>query len=302
MFDLHDIVFRNRLRMAKFSTFEDKNEGVGHILTMQDNHMFRSNFLAQEAIEKSHLQVRENHYATCWTTEPDKIAMWSLYSSDRLSIRVGTTIGKLIDAIHKANEFNSWAKATGEPGSRKRITWNYTVQAVKYVDYFQLRDKVRSRFSIFNQQAHAKAKKNPDYFKAGGEFYSDYKVFQQESISERDGLFLKDAAYSHEHEVRGILYSGVRNNITLVDWRKNDNPFENLFDWADPDELDDFLHVDVAPDFLDSVCFDPRLPKYKREVFEALFPSLSNKTQESRAFGYVFVQDTFTSDYDGKSI
>jgi hypothetical protein len=286
--------------MAKLSTFNDKNEGVGNVLSLQEEPLFRVTVLEQKAIEKYHLLTLENYYVTCWTTEPDKIAMWSLYSPDKLSIRVGTTVGKLNDALHKAHEFNSWGKAIDEPGTRKRITWHCSVQTVDYVDYFSLRDKIRSRFKSMEEQMSAKVKTNKNYFdKNNGEFYAEYANFQKERVQKREGLFLKDVAYSHEHEVRGVLCSGVRNNMSFIDWKESDDPMKNLWEWAMPGELDDFFYVEVAQDFLDSVCFDPRLPKYKLDVLQALFSSISNKIIESKAFGYVFTQDDFTSDYNG---
>ena len=300
MFDLFDLISQRRLRLAKFSTFEDKNEGVGSIIKMQDAPVVRQNYLARESIEKNHAMVRENHYATCWSTEPEKIAMWSLYSDDKSSLRVATTFGQLRDALRQCNEDNSWIKVAAEPGSKKRITWYFSVESVEYVDYFHLRDRVRDRYRTFRQLTKDKGGKDPEYFKPGGGFFEDYRVFrQQPPVVGENGIFQKDSAYEHEHEVRGVIFSGIRNDLTETAWRARDDPFSDLYDWAEPGHLDDFMYAEIPANFIDSACFDPRMPRYKRDVFEALFPSLVGRFVDSRAFGYAFCQESFASDYDG---
>ena len=300
MFDLFDLVSRGRLRLAKFSTFEDKNEGIGSIIRMQDIPMFRQKHLARESIERSHAVTRENHYATCWSTEPDKIAMWSLYSSDKTNIRISTTFGKLRDVLRQCNETNSWTKFAAEPSSKKRITWNFSVESVEYVDYFHLRDQVRDRYRSFHELTSCKGSKDAKYFNPGGGFFEDYRAFQQRSSSEeKNGVFLKDSAYEHEREVRGVIFSGIRNDVTVAEWSASEDSIKNLWDWAEPSHLDDFLYANIPDDFIETACFDPRMPPYKRKVVEALFPSLARKFVESRAFGHALTQESFASDYDG---
>ena len=300
MFDLFDLISRRRLRLSKFATFEDKNEGIGNIIKMQGTPLFRQNYLACDSIERNHAMVRENHYATCWTTEPDKIAMWSIYSGDKSSIRVATTFGKLREALKRCNDDNSWAKVVAEPGSKKRITWNSSVESVEYVDFFHQRDLVRDRHRTFRQFAKDRGSKDPEYYSPGGGFAEDHRAFLQKPAEVGGiGIFMKDSAFEHEHEVRGVIFSGIRNDLTETAWRANDDPFCDLFSWAEPGHLDDFLYAEVPADFIDSVSFDPRMPRYKRDVLEALFPGLVGRFVDSRAFGYAFRQESFASDYDG---
>lgn len=51
----------------------------------------------------STLNVREGIYGQCWSKFKDSDALWRLYSSDKKSVRIKTTIGKLFDTIYTSN-------------------------------------------------------------------------------------------------------------------------------------------------------------------------------------------------------
>lgn len=299
LFDLYEISVRRRLRLSKFSTFEDRNEGVGNILVLQDSTMFRQKYINAAEIDKEHALTRENHYATCWTTEPDSIAMWSLYSPDRSSIRVSTTAGKLCSVLLGCLEKLSWDNHLDKHGTRVPIAWNCQVDPVKYLNYFSLRDAIRERFRAFDEAATSKASADPTYLSDPSKFRADYSSFQAQRVVDGDGLFLKDDAFSHERQVRAVLHAGVRNELTLEEWRRRDNAFDNLFEWARAGELVDYIFAELSQNFLESICFDPRMPQFKQDVLAELLPAKNYTVERSRAFGYALAQESFASNYDG---
>jgi hypothetical protein len=299
LFDLYEMAGRRRLRLSKFATFEDRNEGVGSILEMQDSTTFRQKYIDAAEIEKEHALARENHYATCWTTEPDSIAMWSLYSSDRSGIRVSTTAGKLCSVLEQCMKERSWLNHLEKPGTRVPIAWNYRLNPVKYVNYFNLRDAIRARFKAFDQTASDKARADPGYLSDPAKFRADYMKFQDQRVVDGGGLFLKDDAFSHESEVRGVLYVGVRNELTYEQWRKRNNPLDNLFEGAQVGELETQIFAELPRDFVETICFDPRMPQFKQDVLLNLLPVQDYKVECSKAFGYALVQESFSSNYDG---
>ncbi|NBD20960.1 DUF2971 domain-containing protein [Aquabacterium fontiphilum] len=301
LFDFYEIAGRRRIRLSKFATFEDKNEGVGSILVMQDNTIFRQKYIDRAEIEKEHALTRENHYATCWTTEPDSIAMWSLYSSDKSGIRVSTTAGKLCDALNKCLSQRSWTNHAHEHGTRAPIAWHYQVKPVRYVNYFTLRDVIRERYSKSHNATMEKASADPTYLSDPTKFRADYLEFQANSAANGDGVFLKDAAFSHEREVRGVLYAGVRNDLPHEVWLKRNNPLQNLFESAQAGELEDYIFAEIPHDFIDSICFDPRMPQYKQDILTNLLPTQGYTVEHSKAFGYALAQESFASNYDGLS-
>ena len=299
IFDLFELLENQKLRLTKLSKFADQNEGVGHILYFQDDPLFRQKFIEREAIRKEHAYICENHYASCWTTEPDQISMWSLYSPDYSSIRISTTAAKLRKALHDAHSKMQWQDHLHPPGSRKLVTWRTSVQKVEYIDFFQARDEVRQRWKNYEELQSKHMFESPNYLEPDGAFRKHFDQMLRERAIDREGIFLKDRAYVHENEVRGVLYCGVRNGVTAEALREKPNPFANFFDAADPGELPDYLQVDTSANLVESLCFDPRLPKYKREVFEKIINSFSGKIAESRAFGYALAQESFACDYDG---
>lgn len=301
-FDLYEILVNRRLRFSKLSTFSDKNEGIGHILEFQDHYLFRHMHIDPVRIEQEHSRVQENNYLSCWTTEADLISMWALYSPDCASIRISTSVGKLWSVLGSLYSRMLWTKENNNPGSRAQIIWHSQLEPVEYVDFFKIRDEIRKKYQAFEQMASAAMRADKSYSERPDGFKKDYDELHSKKIVTRDGLFLKDQAYIHENEVRAVVSSGVRNDLTLEEFRKLDDPFASFFEGAKTGELPNYIYADVDSNFIDAVCFDPRLPEFKRHVFESILSGVLPTVEKSRAFGYAPRQESFASDYDGNPI
>lgn len=301
-FDLYGILVNHQLRMPKLSNCLDRNEGIGQILQFQDNELFRFRYTDKSRIADAHESVLESHYLTCWSLEPDMIAMWSLYSPDSMSIRISTTVGKLREVLHAHHEKMSWVNFMNEPGSRRPVSSGFALEHVEYVDFFKLRDEIRKKYQEFDKQVTLCFSQNAKYFDSADGFELDYEEFNRDKVVTRSGLFLKDRAYIHENEVRGIFHCGVRNAMTLEEYRAASNPLTTyLFDPAENGELQDNVYADVNAQFIETACFDPRMPQYKRKTYESVFKGVMPELVESKAFGYALDQESFASDYDGYS-
>lgn len=298
-FDLYDLLVKRRLRLSKLSTFSDKNEGIGHILQFQDHKYFRVAHIDKARIASNHEGVLENHYLSCWTKEADLISMWSLYSPDCMALRISTTVEKLLSVFQRKEEELMWTKCVDKPGSRELVSLMCTVEPVQYVDFFELRDKIRMKYQAFERHIATAIRQNKNYLDSPDGYKKDYAEFHEKKVIDRDGLFLKDRAYVHENEVRAILYCGVRNDLTIEDLKLKAKPTQDLFEWAGKGELQDHIYANVDSDFVQSVCFDPRMPTYKRCVFESALERFLPEVYESKAFGYALQQESFASDLDG---
>lgn len=305
-FDLYEILVNRRLRFSKLATMSDKNEGVGVILHAQDDCLQRLGSIDSARILKIHESVWENHYISCWTMEAEAMSMWSLYSPDSASIRIATTVQKLNAVLNNLFEDMHWQHCENEPGTRKPIAWHYRLEPVEYINFISKRDEIQAKYRSFRDrtreqaQAHAHAQGPQEYYKSEDGFMKDWRDLDRKKVLTRDGMFLKDEAFFHEREVRACLYCGVRNDLSSEEWRKDENILKDLFTSANPKELPDFIYAKVDSSFIDSVCFDPRMPAYKRDVYKAALSAvLPDDIQESRCFGYVLAQDDFSSDYDG---
>lgn len=298
-FDLYDLFVNRRLRLSKLSTFSDKNEGIGHILQFQEHKYLRVAHIDKVRIASTHESVLENHYVSCWTKEADLISMWSLYSPDCMAIRISTTVEKLLSVFDRKEEELSWVNYIDKPGNRDLVSLLRILQPVQYVDFFELRDKIREKYQALDRHIAAAMQQNKNYLKSPDGYKKDCSEFHEKKIVDREGLFLKDRAYIHENEVRAILYCGVRNNLTVEEMKSKGKSMDDMFEWAKKGELQDYIYANVDPDFVQSVCFDPRMPTYKRRVFESALEKFLPQICESKAFGYALQQDSFASDLDG---
>jgi hypothetical protein len=79
----------SELKIAKISSWDDTYE----------NFFWKSNFNLQDGVSFNSGDILKNFWGQCWTTEKDSVAMWHSYSPDKQSVRIKTTIQKLINAV-----------------------------------------------------------------------------------------------------------------------------------------------------------------------------------------------------------
>ena len=232
----------------------------------------------------------------------DVLVMWSLYSPDSTSIRITTTVQKLNAALSSLLEDMHWKHCVKEPGTRKQVAWYSQLGPVEYINYIRVHDEIRTKYRAFRERTAETARSRTGYYESEDGFKKDWLEFHSEKVLSRDGLFLKDEAFLHEREVRACLYCGVRNDISVEAFRERNDVMENLFTDANVGELPSFVYAQVSSSFLDSVCFDPRMPSYKRHVFQDALSSVLPAVTESRCFGYILDQVDLSSDFDGNPV
>ncbi len=78
------------LALAKTSSWED----------VYENFFFKEKFfLNGDQVRMEHLS--QMIYGQCWSLFKDSDAMWRIYSQDKKSVRIQTTIGKLFDSVYE---------------------------------------------------------------------------------------------------------------------------------------------------------------------------------------------------------
>jgi len=92
-FDLYNLLEHKLFRVSQATVFDDKNESFGFVLRELDG-KFLAAFGAPTGFDGSKI-VKTSSYISCWTTEPNKIAMWLLYSKDFEGFRIRSTRTKL---------------------------------------------------------------------------------------------------------------------------------------------------------------------------------------------------------------
>lgn len=251
-FDLYDLLTSRRLRFSKLATMQDRNEGIGFVLRGQEDSIFRQAFIDRDRIPKFHEYALENHYVSCWTMEPESMAMWSLYSPDSAAIRISTSVSKLHIALQSLLEEMHWRHCAEEPGTRKPVAWDSELAPVKYVNFVRVRDEIRESYRASREFTAKTARLEANYFENPGGFFKDRADFHQRKSPPPAGLalLLKDEAYLHEKEVRACLSCGVRNEMTLEEFRTTDDMMRGLIGDARTGELSDFVYAKVDSTFL----------------------------------------------------
>lgn len=265
-FALAATIGNRRLRLASPSTFPDKNEGLEVIYNslraaVESNDGSYSGITSQEEILRIHNLLKQGSFVCSWTSEADSVALWSLYSADRCSVRISSKLSKLQAALDEFGRRNSLQSQFERYGVIDQHTGEAAfafVQAVavKEASYEDLR------------------RTHEDILKRGrsGEVLSD-----QPGRENFEFLTLKDKAFVHEGEIRGIVTCG------LAAPSGSRGSFADSASWLEGDHL----YVDIPGDFVESVAIDPRCPRYKREVIEGYLRDHHISLVSSQAFGYL---------------
>ena len=165
---------------------------------------------------ETHIKHQYDHaiFAQCWTTASMSDAMWRIYSPGFLGVRLRTTKSALATAMR--------AYAAGNPNFKRRI------RNVDYLNPKSYKEKV----------AQIEVLMSDDEFKS--------------PTFAADLLCLKRSAFSHEREVRAILYDAE----------------------APRDEAQKRKGIEVEVNghaLFDSILLDPRAPKELCEAMQHYF-------------------------------
>lgn len=303
-FELYSIASRKQLRFTKAALFEDRNEAVGKVLQLQEDEFLRSFYVNPYYIEKTHRTFLENAFVSCWTREPEMIAIWALYSPDLRSVRIKTSVEKLEEALRSYEGGNGWSGVEPqELTSDIQVTVDTFLEDVEYVDFLKLRDRIRQKYQDFERQFSEK-NRGRDGGVSTEEFRRDYREHVGKKIldTEKRGLLFKDRAYRHEHEVRAVIQVA---NLGPASWKRYVSatdmkrffmaPYEPLA----PNTLEPALFIKVPDDFIEEVCVDPRCPAYVLEVYKDILSPFGLNFAQSPAFGSFIERGELGSTLDG---
>lgn len=156
-YEIYELIINKKLRMSKVSTFEDRNEGIGEIISLQENVMSLYSFGTQDSVLEQHKRVIYNNYLSCWTQQSDTVAMWSLYSKDNSSFRIKTTCGKLLKAILNVKNSICIKNFNANIDTRRLVSTGCYLGNVEYVDFFNLRKNLHEKFEEYKNASSAES-------------------------------------------------------------------------------------------------------------------------------------------------
>jgi len=291
-FELYEMLINRNLKMSKLELMEDINEGLGNALKFQESMSFGWNLKDKKGFRDFHNRSKGRTYISCWTKEPEAMAMWLLYSKDQSAIRVKTSLEKLKFCMDKFFKDNFITEHINSPEGTLQLDSYPTVETVSYVSFEEISNNLKSKHTEYIDEL-----RNHDHTKfiENGLPKELEEIVDKKIIPENNGALLKDKAYSHENEIRATFTACLRNGLTTEEWENNKNSDDPRFifgtatcHYPESKELSNTINVSIDYDFIEEICFDPRMPNYKIKVLiDALRIKEKNiKVVESNAFGY----------------
>ena len=275
-FDLYNLLEHKVLRVSQSTVFDDRNEGFGFVLRELDG-MYLAAFGAPTGFDGPNI-VKTSSYISCWTTEPNKIAMWLLYSKDYEGFRIRTTRTKLESVL--ADYRKSYATS---PNKIRDFSprEDDNIFDVAYEDFHRAKKELKKRNegiqrTLENQTASlSKSDRIREFSKAARETMATL-TFTHNPWS------YKDKAYDHEHEVRAVIEfeASCEEGDSLAGGCGDLAEFTSRFPIN--------VEVPIPDDFLEDICIDERCPAFKKVVFKSFLSKYDYVPSESRAFSSLF--------------
>lgn len=284
-YELYQLHKNNMLRLSLLSVQEDKNEGIGAVLQFASPVMATFH-LTPDRVSQLYSDTIHNTYITCWSAEPESVAMWALYSSNKDGVRVRTTVSRLKSTLKAYEDVHSWTNHCQSIEGDELLTWRWEVAPVEYDDTEALLNKINAAYAEFEKSCRELKGDNPDWWISENGFGKEFLIFEKEFREKfKMDITLKDSTFSHEKEIRGVVHAGVRNNLSYEEWKRPENIHRSLVGSAEPGGLPGFIYAPVSNDFIDEICFDPRMPAYKKQVMLDALSPFDIPQAISRCFG-----------------
>lgn len=283
--------------------FSDTNEALMVLLSdaygfakfaSENNERYRT----QNGLHPRHQRFKQGHYVSCWSKNPDSVAMWSLYSQDLCGVRIAMKVSHLACVLDRfANLFRLDRITESDIGSDVLIATEAIISPVTYLSLDELSRRATRRLEAFRRLESSKNSRKPFILRERKSLIGTGRKDSLRSLIRDRSKYLtvKDYSYRHEEEVRLILRIG-ENKITkeFVDLCcGRECHSEDVFTrlrlkyWIDNLVPNPYEFVTVDDIVLDSVSIDPRCPIHKLEFITNYFSSLGIKITKSKCFNYL---------------
>lgn len=289
--ELHHLLNNNLLKLARLSLMQDRNEGLGAVLGFLESFEYSYRLISsQKEIINHHKSIMARNYISSWTEEPDLMAMWLLYSKNKDSIRVKTSLEKLKIAINNYAEENFFFMHLDSPKGTLQVDSSPHIKPVEYACFELLSEGIKDRYRKYLETC-SKYHASPLFIDKLNE------LEETRLISPLNSKFIKDKSYSHEKEIRANISICTKNSLTREEverqWEQEDESISSLLgtitcDYPPSHELPDVISIPILSDFIEAICFDPRAPEHIRKEQKAILNHVNPniKIEESKIFGY----------------
>lgn len=298
------IVENRQLMFSRADTFSDKNEGIDRLLVQLEIARPGSGcgmgWHDGQSARTHHEQVKQSHFISCWSRNPESVAMWSLYSPDYCSVRVSTTVSKLRRPTEALLEKYSIGRLSESNLNQSVIVSSAGyIAPVEYASLPWIARRITRRAKAHRRIAERYARNGKSMPLIGEVDPRYYLREQQRRFSElRTTCRLKDTSFEHEAEVRLFVRLGEETCSTAVlEDRELLDPShqyhsvlkENLRVWGFVSSaslpLQEF--APCSEDLVETVAIDPRCPPHKADFMRRWFQNHGIRIVQSTCFGYL---------------
>lgn len=313
-FSAMNIIHDQQLMFSRADTFDDKNEGIEHLLrqlehTTPGGGCGGMGWTDSLSAKSAHDELKRSHYVSCWSLNPESVAMWSLYSPDRCSVRISTTVGQLKSVAENfIRKYDFLRFTTEDLGNYMISACDARISPVKYESVLQLTHRVSRR-------AAARIRLSERLARQGAQFSVPQNIDHPYWRRERERQIvqtayaceLKDESFSHEKEVRVIvrlgkeavtdntlekqkwLYAAIKQgNVEMLQAIRQTLSF---WRYVYSEEMPQREFRPVPEQFIKSVAIDPRCPPHKTRYIRNTLKNAGLNVVTSTCFGYI--PDTF---------
>ncbi|MFT6909552.1 MAG: hypothetical protein ACJAS1_006275 [Oleiphilaceae bacterium] len=301
-FELYEILSSQRLRISKAAMFEDENEAIEQMLHGLQiiagpcrggiGYSWEGSYI--DAI-RAHNEIKHSAFISSWTITPESVAMWSLYSKDYIGVRIKTTIGKLLNAVKSYQESQSLMNSCQIGTICTSAVGQCYIESVQYVDAKKMFKRVVNRKKAYDKLEVILLRKGIQPYMPGGDFerYNNFLNLP------KNPYLVKDQAYSHESEVRAVIRvrrvdhdaSSKADILTPEDIIGGKGGIPNsqfeILGTAKESDFDSMVYIEIADDFTEEICVDPRCPSFKKKQMLSILEKFQLPLSESYAFGYL---------------
>jgi hypothetical protein len=298
------IVTRNELMFSRADTFLDKNEGIDRLLAQLQvtglgncGGMGWSNRQSAQAI---HERVKRSYLISCWSTNPESVAMWSLYSPDMCSVRIRASVASLSVAVNNIMEKYSLDRLTeADINKRVVVAVSSRIAPVAYASLHYISERIarraKSRIRLTERYAR-KQQRMPSINEVDPKYWLREK---QRAFKElQTSCNLKDISFQHEAEIRLAIRfaeetcdSRMLSDIALL----NTNHLHReiikrglgYWDFLNKTSMPEREFASCPANTIDEVAIDPRCPPHKASFMQAWFLARGIRVVNSTCFGYL---------------
>ena len=301
-FSAASIITTKKVMFTRADMFEDKNEGIERLLSQLSISSPRSGcgmgWNNSVTAQLAHKDTQRSHYISCWSRNPDSVAMWSLYSPDCSAVRISTRVSKLNNLVN--NFLSKYLISNLSENDIGRTLIGSTrgkIIPVRYISLAELSKKIQRRAKALTKIDNYYEKMGVDTPLFGKSSSAlDRRLNQGDQLKEIGSL--KDLSLKHEEEIRLIVRLGEEVCTKYIcehsllanpdhEYHKAYNFYMEAWGNVKNSQIPEREFIECSSDFIETVAIDPRCPKHKFDFMAEWFNAHKIKMVKSECFGYL---------------